>query len=115
MQQANASKSFGMLIDYLYCSGCHSCEVACQVEHGYQPGVFGITLTQLGPEEIKAGKWQYDFLPVPNDRCDSCAGRVAAGQLPSCVKHCQAGCISFGSIAELAGKMAHPKMVLYRL
>jgi serine/threonine protein kinase len=24
---------YGLLIDYEYCTGCHSCEVACQMEH----------------------------------------------------------------------------------
>lgn len=28
------SKSYGLLIDYDYCTGCHSCETACKMELG---------------------------------------------------------------------------------
>ena len=47
-----------ILIDYGYCSGCHSCEIACQQEHGLEPDVFGIKLTQIGPDQIAPRKWQ---------------------------------------------------------
>ena len=36
----------GLLIDYQYCTGCHTCEVACQQEHNYPAGKFGITVTE---------------------------------------------------------------------
>jgi anaerobic dimethyl sulfoxide reductase subunit B (iron-sulfur subunit) len=104
----------GLLIDYLYCTGCHSCEVSCQVEHGFDPGVSGIALKQQGPEQIAGRRWQYDFLPMPTERCDLCAARIRAGKQPSCVQHCQAGCMSYGRVADLAQRMTHKKMVLYR-
>lgn len=103
----------GLLIDYLYCTGCHSCEVACQIEHGYEPGVSGISLKQHGPEQIAERTWQYDFLPMPTQRCDLCAMRTQAGKQPSCVKHCQAGCMKYGFLDELAQGMTHRKMVLF--
>ena len=36
----------GLLIDYDYCTGCHTCEVACQQEHSYPAGEFGIKVTE---------------------------------------------------------------------
>ena len=33
-----------LAIDYEYCSGCHTCEIACQQEHGLAPDKFGIEL-----------------------------------------------------------------------
>ena len=41
----------GLLIDYNFCTGCHSCEAACKVEHGFQTGEWGIKLTQIGPDQ----------------------------------------------------------------
>ena len=38
-----------ILINYEYCTGCHSCEVACKKELGLPKGEFGIKLTETGP------------------------------------------------------------------
>lgn len=103
----------GLLIDYNYCTGCHTCEVACQMEHQLPPDRFGIELKQIGPDQIDDRTWQYDFFPVPTDRCDLCADRVAKGKLPSCVKHCQAGCMYCGDVEDLAGKIKGPKFALF--
>ena len=102
-----------LLIDYKYCTGCHTCEVACQKLKGLEPNQFGIKLTQIGPDQISERKWQYEFLPVPTDRCDRCADRVEAGGVPSCVKHCQAGCMYFGNVEEMAAKIDGDKFVLF--
>ena len=37
----------GLMIDYEYCTGCHSCEVACKQEHGYPVGKGGIHLNEI--------------------------------------------------------------------
>lgn len=37
--------------------------------------------------------------------CDLCADRRAHGKLPSCVFHCQAKCMEFGPVDELAKKL----------
>ena len=103
----------GLLIDYNYCTGCHTCEVACQKEHGLAPDVFGIELKQLGPDKISERKWQYDFVPIPTDRCNLCAERTAKGQLPSCVKHCQAGCMSYGEVPDLATQITGSNFALF--
>ncbi|MFC1869525.1 hypothetical protein ACFL0H_15530 [Thermodesulfobacteriota bacterium] len=36
----------GLLIDYNYCTGCHSCEIACQQEHDFPAGKNGIIVTE---------------------------------------------------------------------
>lgn len=102
-----------LLIDYKYCTGCHTCEVACQREKGLGPDQFGIQLTQIGPDQIGPRQWQFEFIPVPTDRCDRCASRTAAGKQPSCVKHCQAGCMSFGDAAELVKSIDTDKFALF--
>ena len=90
-----------LAVDYEFCTGCHT----CQQEHGLAPSRFGIKLTQIGPDQITERKWQYEFVPVPTDRCDRCARRQAAGKPPTCVQHCQAGCLYCGTLEELAEKI----------
>ncbi len=94
----------GLLINYKYCSGCHSCEVACKNEHDIPLGRWGIKVTETGPWEIGDDEWHYDFIPTPTSLCDLCAARVAQGRQPSCVQHCQAKVMEFGEIEELAKK-----------
>lgn len=109
----------GLLIDYKWCTGCHTCEIACQQEHGYQPtelgekGRIGISPYEIGPHDLGNDRYQYEFLPVPTELCDLCAERVEAGKEPTCVKHCQAGCMYFGPVEELVKKMDSRKMTLF--
>ena len=102
-----------LVVDYDYCSGCHTCEIACQQEHGFAPDQYGIKLTQVGPDQITERKWQYDFVPVSTDRCDRCAKRQDSGKVPSCVQHCQAGCIYVGTLDEVSDKLGKGKVVLF--
>ena len=39
----------GLLIDNEYCTGCHSCEVACKNEKELPLGQWGIKVLELGP------------------------------------------------------------------
>ena len=73
----------GLLIDYNFCTGCHSCEMACKVEHGFAEG------------------------------CDLCAERVGEGRLPTCVHHCQGLCMYYGPVEDLARQMTSSHMVLF--
>ena len=51
---------YGLFIDYEFCSGCKACVTACKMEHGFEPGDFGIVLLQDGPRECSDGKWEYN-------------------------------------------------------
>lgn len=102
----------GLLIEYDYCTGCHSCEVACQQEHNYPAGKFGITVTEHILETMDGMSIYY--LPFPTDLCNLCAHRTKAGRKPACVKACQASCMLFGSLNVLIDEMGkQPKTVLY--
>ena len=102
-----------ILIDYKYCTGCHTCEIACQKHLGLDPDAWGIKLTQIGPDQYAPRKWQYEFVPVPTDRCDRCAERLEKGKQAMCVQHCQAGCIQVGELAELAQLIDGEKYALF--
>lgn len=97
--------SYGLLIDYEWCSGCHSCEVACKEEHGFPVGKHGIRVLEDGPWAINNRKVNFNHIPTPTDLCDLCADRVAQGKEPTCVHHCLAACMEYGPIEELAKKL----------
>lgn len=108
-------KAYGLLINYEYCTGCGTCEIACSVDKDIPIGRYGIKMAEVGPWEIEHKKWQNDIVPIPTDECDLCAQRVEKGKKPMCVKHCQSLCMEYGPVEELAKKMAqtHTKYVLF--
>ncbi len=100
----------GILVNYEFCTGCHSCEVACRNELGLARSEFGIKLTEIGPykytTDIKSDtpyEWVYN--PTITKACDMCAERVAQGKMPSCVQACQAWCMYYDEVEELVKKM----------
>ncbi|HBT95000.1 MAG TPA: oxidoreductase [Coriobacteriia bacterium] len=100
----------GILINYEYCTGCHSCEVACRNELGLSAGEYGIYMTEVGPykyaTDIKADtpyEWVYN--PTLTKACDLCAKRTETGKLPACVQACQAWCMYHDDVEELVKKM----------
>lgn len=102
----------GILVNYDYCTGCHSCEVACKKELNLPKGEFGIKLAEVGPikyTECKntdvVGKWEWTYMPIITEACDLCADRTAEGKMPMCVQHCQAWCMYYGEVEDLAKKM----------
>jgi Fe-S-cluster-containing dehydrogenase component len=95
----------GLLINYEYCTGCHTCEVACQMEQKLPVDKWGIKLAQIGPWKISDDKWEFTYVPVPTELCDLCESRVAKGKKPTCVHHCQADVMRFGPVEELAKEM----------
>lgn len=110
----------GILVDYEWCSGCHSCEVACSVEEthvGFPKGHCGVKVHEEGLYQIGDDRWTDIFMPVFTDLCDACAARRAHGEdIPTCVKHCQANVLKFGDVEDLAKDLAvKPKQVLYCL
>ena len=103
----------GLMINYEYCTGCHSCEIACKQEHQYPVGRGGINLSEIITERPDQSL-RIDYLPFPTMYCNLCPARTAKGELPSCVKHCQAACMHYGSVAELAKLMeTRPRSVLF--
>lgn len=110
---------YGLLIDYRWCTGCHTCEIACQQVHDLAPkkvgeqGERGIFPCEVGPYYLGNDKYQYEFVPIPTGHCDLCYERVKKGKQPSCVKHCQAGCMYYGTVEELAKKMTSSHMALF--
>lgn len=105
---------YGLLIDYEFCTGCHTCEIVCKETHGLPVGRWGIKLCLIGPMPRTGDKWTFDFIPVPTDLCDLCQERVQGGLQPACVRHCQAGIMKFGTIEELARYMeVKPRTVLF--
>lgn len=95
----------GMLIDYEWCSGCHSCEIACQMEHGLPVGQTGILVKEIGPWEIAEDTWQLTNIAVPTDQCSGCLERLGQGKMASCAHHCQARCLQVASLEELMGQL----------
>ncbi len=106
-------KKYGLLIDVYYCTGCHSCEVACAQENHLKAGQFGIKVDEKILDE--EGKLMIDYVPYVTDLCNLCLKRVADGQRPSCVKHCLARCIEFGTAEEITEKAKNEskKPVIY--
>lgn len=107
----------GLMIDYILCTGCHSCEVACKVEKRLPTGKYGIKLAEDKPWQIDEDTWEYKWLPVPTQLCDLCEERVAAGKVPSCVQHCCSHCMHYDDLENLAQLMEETgrKCVLYTI
>lgn len=104
----------GLLIQFDYCTGCHSCEIACQQEHDFPVGHYGIYITEHIMDTDQGIR--INNYPLITDMCDLCAARTGHDEMPACVKHCQSRCMEFGDIDELAKRMQDlPKSMLYRL
>jgi anaerobic dimethyl sulfoxide reductase subunit B (iron-sulfur subunit) len=103
---------YAVLIDYDYCTGCHTCEIACQQEHDYPVGTNGIVVKEY--EYEAEGRVRIEYLPFFTQHCDLCKVRRARAEVPACVRHCQARCMEFGTTAELAAKLSdRPNVALF--
>jgi Fe-S-cluster-containing dehydrogenase component len=99
-------KKHALLIDYKYCTGCHSCEVACRQEKNFESqDEWGIKVTEFGPEKFD-GRWYWDYVPVPSSLCDICEDRIAQGMKPACVHHCLALVMEAVSIDDVPKRLA---------
>ena len=102
----------GLLIDYEYCTGCHTCEVACKQEHNYPAGKWGIKVNEIITEG--SDRIRIDYIPFPTEFCDLCAARTKRGEQPACVKHCQAAIMWYGPVAKLTKLMEDkPRSVIF--
>jgi len=107
-------ETYGLLIDYEYCTGCESCVVSCKEEHGLPVGKWGIRVLDDGPWNIEGDMFNFNHIPILTDLCNLCAGRTATGREPICVHHCLANCMTYGPVSELAVKLAaKPKQFLW--
>ena len=112
--------NYALLVDYEYCTGCQSCEVACKEEHDFPVGKWGIRVFDDGPwqkdesADDQGKRFNWNKIPVPTDLCDLCAARLETGREPTCVHHCLANCMKFGTVEEMAAELARkPKQVLW--
>ena len=94
-----------MLIDYGYCTGCHSCEVSCRKKNDLRLDEWGIKVNEVGPQKFSNGKWEWDFVPVPSSLCDLCEDRIAEGNKPLCELHCLANVIQIVPLDEVESTM----------
>ena len=105
--------TYGLLINYEFCTNCGSCQVTCKEEHGYPVGKTGIKVMVDGPWKTDDEHWNFNNWPIVTDLCDLCADRTAKGREPMCVHHCLANIISYGTVEELAKRLADkPKQFL---
>ena len=101
----------GLLIEYEYCTGCHACEVACKQEHNFSDGMVGIRVDEV--VTVSPDKVHLDYIPYTTRFCVLCADRTQRREPPACVKHCQASCMLYGPITELAKAMeAKPRSII---
>jgi Fe-S-cluster-containing dehydrogenase component len=104
---------YGLLIDYEYCTGCYTCQVACAQEYQWPAGMGGIHVLET-IQQLPSGNAYLAFIPVPTPLCTLCAHRTRNGLEPACVQHCMARCMKYGPLDELVKEMAQKaKTVLW--
>lgn len=92
---------YGMLIDYEYCTGCKTCEVACKQEYHRPAGQVGGVEVNEFIHTLPTGKLLITNIPTFTRACVFCAGRVKQGLAPACAAHCMANILQFGKIEDL--------------
>lgn len=99
--------TYAILADNFYCTGCHACELACKNEKELPSGQWGIKVLELGPWKREDDiHWEYRYVPVLTASCDLCAARVRESGQPSCVFHCPASALEYGTLEDLSKSMA---------
>ena len=66
------------------CVGCHTCEVACQQEHGEKR----LRLVDVGPASDDEGTMRMESIVLGTEKCDLCTSRAGRGLPPACVVAC---------------------------
>ena len=98
-------KNYAMIIDYKYCSGCHSCEIACRNEKELPLEEWGIKVTEYGPDKL-GGVMTWNYIPALSRLCDMCEERIAEGKKPACAHHCLAKCMEAVPVDQISQAMA---------
>ena len=107
-----SEQRFVLWVDYEYCTGCGACEAACRQEWDLRQDEWGIKVSQ---QFLNDGQ-TFNFVPIPTDLCNLCQPHMADGSLgePSCVRHCLAKVMDFGSVEAMAQRMiAKPRSVIW--
>ena len=81
-----------LLINYEYCTGCHSCEIACRNELGLGLGEWGIKLEQVGPFQIDERTWNFDYAPILTTLCMDLLAEVGWDHVPQTYEDLTACC-----------------------
>ena len=103
-------KEYALLVEYKYCTGCHSCEIACNQEYNRPLGLSGIKVLE---STIKHGNKHYiNYMPMRTDLCNFCLGRIKKGKKPACVQHCLAGCLEIVDPKEVLNRPINMKRKL---
>ena len=80
------AKQYGLVVDTYACFGCHSCEMACKMEHNVPNGVwYNRVLTDGGesPDTFR-GEYGNGYMRYKTMSCQHCAN-------PACVEVCPTG------------------------
>ncbi len=101
---------YSLLVDYKYCSGCHSCEIACNQEYDWPVGISGIKVFESTTQF--EDRLFINYLPVRTDFCSFCAGRIKKGKQPACVQHCLSGCLKVSESRELAEEIGGKERIM---
>jgi Fe-S-cluster-containing dehydrogenase component len=99
--------SYALLVDYTYCTGCHSCEIACNQEYQRALGLSGIKVFES--TMVQGDRYYIDYIPVRTDLCTFCAGRLKKGKKPACVQHCLSGCLEIVDRQEITDRLTEVK------
>ncbi len=93
----------GLMIDYEYCTGCQSCEIACKNEHGFPLDKWGIKMMEFGPIEMDGEVGMETTCPSPpaSATCAPNASKRAAFPPARCIAWPTS---SNGLVDELARK-----------
>ena len=65
-------KGYGLLIDYEYCTGCYTCQVACAQEYQWPEGMSGMKVIKLSKTCPRTGQTSPTFPSPP--KCARYAG-----------------------------------------
>jgi len=110
---AAAIEKYGLLIDYEYCTGCHTCQVACSQEYKWPAGMAGMQVLEI-VQKLPKDRAYLNFLPFPTELCILCAPRIKKGLQPACATHCMARVIKHGRLKDLAKELGRkPRQVLW--